>query len=175
MIQQVATLSWLVQPIFQIFGNYLHSYTCALEERPRSSRRKILLKISWINSIHDMPKRYYVQRHHIIHSVRLFYVLGTISNWREPFSLTRFCINYTRCRSSWLLLYGFMFSGWFPSSNAQSLESLIQAGPCVSSSQRHFSLICQVCGLIHIVGYRKERSLFLISSGCVRRDLTLLI
>ena len=68
-----------------------------------------------------------------------------------------------------------MFSGWFPSSNVQSLESLIRAGHYVSSSQRHFSSICQVCGLIHIVGLRKGKSLFLISLGCVRPDLTLLI
>lgn len=80
--------------------------------------------------------------------------------------LTPFCINCTRCRSSWLLLYGSMFLGSFPSSNVQSLESLIQASHCVSSSQRHFSSICQVCGPIRLVGLRKGKSLFLISSGC---------
>ena len=168
-------MSWL-QPKFQIFESYLYSYTCALEERPRSSRRKIFLKFFWINSVHDMPKRYYVQRQHIIHSVRFFCILETISNWREPFSLTCFCINCTRCRSSWPLLYGSMFSGWVSSCYyVQSLESLIQAGHCVSSSQRHFSSIFHVCGPIRLVGLRKGKLLFLISSGCVRRYLTLLI
>lgn len=68
-----------------------------------------------------------------------------------------------------------MFSGWFLNSNVQSLENLIQASHCVFSTQQHFSLICQVCGLIHIVGFRKEKLLFLISSGCVRWYMTLLI
>ena len=58
----------------------LHSYTCALVERPG---RKVFLKKISVNSIHDMPRRYYVQRQHIIHSVRPFFcILKTVSLMR---------------------------------------------------------------------------------------------
>lgn len=57
----------------------IYTVTPAFKERPG---KRVFLNNSWINPIHDMPKRYYVQRQHIINSVRLFFVLETIPNWR---------------------------------------------------------------------------------------------